>query len=404
MLKKIIYLLLCLVIISCVKNQTSIQADTYLDKTIAILKDSLNTEDLKNIDFNRYDIALNNDSTEIIKFKLNSTKYLYKLVFIKIDKIKNKRFVNIISLTREITENENTFNGDLKIKNLKYDILMNSNIVNGKASTNKIENISSNSTKEKIIFDDDDLYYAPEVLVTGYKHVSLWLSMMLLFDKQISSCYINLEMESSDLNESIITLDIEDPIKKKPRTLKSFIDCFGTISDNGAKYKISISTDVPIDRYPWMYALNLELSPGHVFITLTKSNPITGGEISQNIGFYPSVPSLSTIPSILVDDEMHPYNAQYSIEVNSLEFQNALNNASTFSTHEYNFYNFNCATFALGVFNSFRNNLNANPDFGINTNTPQSVYAAIKNLSNYNNEAICFSLPENAKASYGPCN
>jgi len=404
MIKTLKFFLAFAILISCSKYQSISKTDLFLSKTIYILKDSLKSDDLKKIDFDNYTIVSNNDSNEILKFKIFNSEDSYKIVFVRIDKIKNLYFVNIVNLNRTISTDNSAFNGEIQIQNLNYETLKQSFILNGRLSRNQLENISTNSDKSQKPNDVEDLFYAPEVIVTGYKHISLWLSMMLLFDKQISSNYINLDMETADLNDSIITLDLEDPLKKKSRSLKSFIDCFGTISDKGAKYKISISTDVPIDKYPWMYAVNLELSPGHVFLTLTKTNPITGGEISQNIGFYPSMPALSSTPSMLVDDELHPFNAQYTIEVNSSEFQYALEFANEISTHEYNFYNFNCATFALSVFNSFRNNLTAKPDFGINTNTPQSVYAAIKNLSNYSIDAVCFSLPENAKSSYGPCN
>lgn len=194
------------------------------------------------------------------------------------------------------------------------------------------------------------------------------------------------------------------------------VDCFGTISNIGAKYSISIASNIPVDGRP-EEVIN-GLNGGHVFLTLTKSNSL-GQNISQVIGFYPvnSILSGTTInvPSMIVNDENHKFNAIFTLNnISSTNFQSAMNTVLDLSNNNYNLLDFNCTDFALGVFNSAGGNLKINPftmpvfnnnifigNFKI-ANTPSSLYYKISSLQNSNNNNAQIGI-SNAGSSHGPC-
>jgi len=66
--------------------------------------------------------------------------------------------------------------------------------------------------------------------------------------------------------------------------LQKYFNCFDHISDNGATYSIKLCTDLPVNSNP-NALVTTSLTPGHAFLTLTKSNG--GQSITQSFGFYP---------------------------------------------------------------------------------------------------------------------
>ncbi len=130
-----------------------------------------------------------------------------------------------------------------------------------------------------------------------------------------------------------------------------------------------------------------DASPGHTFIEFYKND--NGNLIEQNVGFYPNTPwktvvGPDNIASKIVDDAGHEYQAKYTIAVTAAQFQNALQAAQNYSNFEYNVAAFNCADYALDVFNSAGGNLTV-PKFQIpgfpsdnGSNTPEGVYDAIQ--------------------------
>ena len=204
--------------------------------------------------------------------------------------------------------------------------------------------------------------------------------------------------------------------KKEAIDINSLINCFGTISDVGAKYSISVATLLPVDNHPEEYANLNEKTAGHAFISLTKANA-SGQSITQVIGFYPELTNMNTmlgdVNSKIVNDEENKYSAIYSIDVNANQFRSAINKAISLSNNSYNLYHFNCTNYAINVFNAAGGELNIDahlympyfttPFLSVNPiYTPNSLYRSIeKKQQSGNTNAILKTFK--AEKSHGPC-
>lgn len=213
----------------------------------------------------------------------------------------------------------------------------------------------------------------------------------------------------------VVTIDRETSENKTPIDLKKFLNCFGTVPDAGANCVITISTDIPMDGHPEQIFDWSQGNPGHAFIELWKMGA-NGSLISQNIGMYPSVgfSALSglDVPSKMVDNAGHEYNARYSLSVNASQFQAAINTANNLGSQGYNIATFNCTDFALAVFNAAGGNLTIPgrqipgfPNGTTGSNTPQGLYQqldAMKGAGTQNIDVI--GSKGYGGLSHGPCN
>jgi len=144
----------------------------------------------------------------------------------------------------------------------------------------------------------------------------------------------------------------------EPADIREIFNCFDNLSSTGATYTMTLNTDVPVNSNPNMMVDPYDgFSPGHVFITLTKTNGPQS--ITKSFGFYPRSSGLSastgSTPSTIVNDFNHEINASLTMSnLSAGDFnlikQTAINNA----TLDYNLSQNNCTDYALKVFNSVR--------------------------------------------------
>jgi len=266
----------------------------------------------------------------------------------------------------------------------------------------------------------------PEVIVSASYPPSggidwfTWMSLLSMFDMGGQNDYLGIDWVyggggGSSPSAPVVTIDTEFPENKDKIDPKKYTDCFGSIPDNGTTlYTVTISTDLPTDGHPEIFYNWNERSPGHAFIELNKSTPYGG--VTQDFGFYPTsswkLVTLDNVPlpSKLVDDGGHEYQARYTISVSAAQFQaavNAVNNARD----QYSVSNYNCTDFALDVFNAAGGNLSiprhSIPGFEVDggSNTPQGLYEKIQSMKdNGTANTTTTNNKEYAGSSKGPCN
>jgi hypothetical protein len=194
--------------------------------------------------------------------------------------------------------------------------------------------------------------------------------------------------------------------------LQKFKNCFDLIPSTGALFNVKICADIPNNSDP--NKSNDGTNPGHVFLTMTKTNGSLS--VTQSFGFYPVTPvmSLSHLPVIskAVNDEFHEYNASLKMNVTELGFNSIINTAILNASYlQYDINDYNCGNFALDAFNKGRliylsipNSIGtAGHNFGI---TPGGIYQKLNYMKTHNDPDMNnidignFSSPQ----SHGPCN
>lgn len=205
-------------------------------------------------------------------------------------------------------------------------------------------------------------------------------------------------------------VDFELPESKEGVDLQKYVNCFGSSQEAAATYTVTISVDLPVDNDPSRIFNWSDQSPGHTFIELYKNG--SNGLVQQEIGFYPDhswkTVGGGNIPSKIVDDGGHEYQAKYTISVTPAQFAAALAAAKTYSSNPYNVASFNCADFALDIFRAAGGVLTVAqfpvPGYSDASNTPQGVYDAIARLVLAGNKnALANGQKQWAGASHGAC-
>lgn len=139
-------------------------------------------------------------------------------------------------------------------------------------------------------------------------------------------------------------------------SLQSLFNCFAQIPDAGATYSVKLNVDLPVNSI-WNAPFNLtKKSPGHTFLTLTKTNGTQ--TISQSVGFYPigsgGNPINPTAPGGFKNNGYpdHEYNAAITAyNVSASQFTMVMNNLLSHENDTYNISNNNCTTIGLNAFN-----------------------------------------------------
>jgi hypothetical protein len=139
-------------------------------------------------------------------------------------------------------------------------------------------------------------------------------------------------------------------------SLQSLFNCFAQIPDAGATYSVKLCVDLPVNGV-WNAPFNLtHKSPGHTFLTLTKTNGTQ--TISQSVGFYPigsgGNPLYPTETGGFKNngDPNHEYNAAVNAyNASATQFSMVMNNLLSHENDTYNIFNNNCTTIALNAFN-----------------------------------------------------
>jgi hypothetical protein len=120
-----------------------------------------------------------------------------------------------------------------------------------------------------------------------------------------------------------------------------------------AEYAVTLCADLPDNNNP--ECVYKKKVPGHVFLILTKQEPLSGKIITISFGFYPRVPVsclFKRVRSKMMDNSNREYNASLEKKLTKEEFVLVIEKCKELSKKKYDLKKFNCYEYALGVFNS----------------------------------------------------
>lgn len=187
---------------------------------------------------------------------------------------------------------------------------------------------------------------------------------------------------------------------KAPIDPKAFMNCFGSLPDQGAKETITVYVQEPQPGLPFNYGMN---SVGHTAISLTKT--VNGQSITQTVGFYPTSSKLAATGTSakIVDNTNLNYTVSVSYSVLPFEF-NAIANFIANPPSTYNLYTYNCTNFVYDACSKGDITLpdpNGNMGFFQTGMTPGALGSSIRDVSDI--------LKANTNGgtvgqSHGPCN
>ncbi|WP_139112879.1 hypothetical protein [Mucilaginibacter sp. PPCGB 2223] len=187
---------------------------------------------------------------------------------------------------------------------------------------------------------------------------------------------------------------------KAPIDPKAFMNCFGSLPDQGAKETITVYVQEPQPGLPFNYGVN---SVGHTAISLTKT--VNGQSITQTVGFYPTSSKLAATGTSakIVDNTNLNYTVSVSYSVLPFEF-NAIANFIANPPSTYNLYTYNCTNFVYDACSKGDITLpdpNGNMGFFQTGMTPAALGGSIRDVSDI--------LKANTNGgtvgqSHGPCN
>lgn len=291
--------------------------------------------------------------------------------------------------------------------------------------------VDEETTANKYNPDDDETtgLWLPDFVIIGYSlrdptpYYSLfWLTEMNpLFIRAFVPGKIVIDPESLNGGPTGVPAEAVEPSSLDFDNLgnrvkvRELMKCFDNIPNAGAKYSITLYSDIPVNSDP--SKLVDGFTPGHSFLSFTKANG--SNSITQVFGFYPVTSALSVfsvaVASVVVDNGAHEYNSSITMpNLSEALFTAAEKLAEDYSqTKEYDLNDFNCTDFAVGVFNKARssNDQIAIPDwytqlthlnYGL---TPNGLHEVLKNMKNKNGkEAENIHLGTfKANSSKGPC-
>ncbi len=407
---------------ACHKN--TVPAGSDADIVQRILHEQLNPDAMKEIDVSGVQHSV-----------LRNGHQIYKLPFgkenIVIETDAAHQFVKgaIYTITGSVSPSNGhaSFNGSFSRSDLQRKNPVHWSIEKGSVKElHSFTAVTTNGGQQHVNYECSDCTL-PEVVVSasygsgGGIDWFTWMSLLAMFDMGTQNDYLVVNMPSggggggSTPAGPVVTIDQENAENKTPIDIKKFMNCFGSVPDAGANCVVTISTDIPMDGHPEQIFDWTTGNPGHVYIELYKAGA-NGSLISQNVGFYPgygfSVLTGLDVPSKMVDNAGHEYNARYSISVTPSQFQAAINAAQYLGAQSYNIATNNCVDFALGVFNAAGGNLSIPgrqipgfPNGTSGSNTPQGLYQKLDDMkaAGTNNIDVIGSKAYGGN-SHGPCN
>jgi len=418
---------LCLALLislaSCKKEDTSLQPQPSTASYIAIvqasLRDSLSPEDYSSLDFARSSASgIRSMHIKMLRIPLTSKSIATDFLVIKTDEAGHIITGRFIHISKDTTERK-SFTGTISYRTLKGKRVMQANFNHGHVERNQ-GGRASQLMAEEPEWDGGDL---PPVVVTyspsggGFTYADWYNLIEMAGDDgyNYGSYYTPASGGGGGGSSSAPAeqVDFEAPESKEAIDVNKYIKCFGTTQPASADYTITIAVDLPVDSDPSKFFNWSDASPGHTFIEFYKNGD--GGLVQQNIGFYPNtswktVVGPDNIASKIADDGGHEYQAKYTIVVSPSQFQQAMNAAKTYSTHDYNVAEFNCADYALQIFKAAGGSLNV-PQLQIpgfpssdGSNTPEGVYDAIQSLVlSGNKNAVANGQKQWIGDSHGAC-
>ena len=208
--------------------------------------------------------------------------------------------------------------------------------------------------------------------------------------------------DGSGGNEEIIEFEIDDPDSKPGVNITQLFNCFDQVPGGpSTTYSITLNADIPVNSNETFPVLIT--NPGHVFLTITKTNG--SQSVTQSFGFYPQVGreslTLNSVPSKIVNDGNHEINASIRMpDINEASFNLIKYNAIYEASQLYNLSTNNCANFAIKLFNYARSNspisvpifhvtipsLSGIPILNLSIiQSPQALYSTLNTMKNTGN-------------------
>ena len=120
-----------------------------------------------------------------------------------------------------------------------------------------------------------------------------------------------------------------------------------------AEYSVTVCADLPVDNNPKCVYKKGET--GHVFLILSKKNPLTAEVITRSFGFYPRVAVtflVKKVRSKILDNSNREYDASLEKKLTAYEFAILLEKCKELSKKKYNLKKYNCYEYVLEIFNS----------------------------------------------------
>ena len=384
------------------------QARTFLSSnyTASALSDlSIDASTLYKLDSGRYIIRvpLKTDGVKnFILLSADSIRGIKKSVLLNIDKTSN-------------TSKGEQFTGTITIKEMNGKIKEVREILNGFRV--------SNNPNGRV-----ETYVLQEVFVTSYVYNggigwADWLNLLDLsggggdfygFNYADTPSGGGGSGSSYEPDPNTFEVEFESLVNGPAIDLNKFFNCFNQISDAGASFSVKLCVDIPVNDHP-LVPVDLAGSPGHTFLTFTKTN---GSEsVTQSFGFYPdSWLNITGFPvSSKIEDNgeqyhEHEYNASIVMNnITSTEFDAMLILSTSLANAPYTLAGYNCTAYALDVFNFIRTNpivpdgYDA-PFYGLIPYSPQGLYTKLEADKNAGMSGITVGGVSKAPTSHGPCN
>lgn len=398
---------LILLLFSC-KKENSLPIDSIADKNVLFfqkvksqLKDSLSSNDYKNMDTSRMYKSTDAQSKGcFVRIGLLNKKMAIDFFLLKTDTLGNIKAGKIIHVDQDtIRANKRRFQGGFSIASLTRTATVKKRV--------RDEILNSVHIETGMMEAEDPIgeQTLPDCVITCYStgggDEGDWYWYGGFFNDYGGgggSYTYGYSGGGAGSTDKTIQVELESD-DNDPISIRDYLKCFSTIPDVGASYQISIFSDIPVNGDPTQMFNWDTRSPGHSFIQLRKVN---GGQIiQQNMGFYPEygwkVIANANIGSKVVDNADHEFNASLSLTINGDQFHAALNKIQTIANYDYNITTWNCTDFALSVFNAASTQPLTIPKFVIPTseypmpttfalsNTPQGLYDEIQALQTAHN-------------------
>ncbi|MEP7375291.1 MAG: hypothetical protein ABI675_17960 [Chitinophagaceae bacterium] len=431
--------LLMVVLSSCQKQTATIQNLNEFPGLKQSLRDSLSMADYNTLDFSRVASAEHdNGKTVFLRIAFKETKMADAFVLVDVTRTGRINKGRIVNLATE--QSQPSFSGTMIVQSLTRQVIRDKTILNGYAS-------SFAMTREAAKVVPDPYVELPEVIVSasygsggGDVSFTSWINLVSVFAVNgDSGFYSPLDPFSGGGGSSsggssgsgisnatsphepilieedeIIEVDFESQYDDPAIELEKFIKCFQNIPDAGATCSVTLYTDVPVDDDPTKMFDWKSGSPGHTFLSFTKSN---GGKTStQYLGFYPKKGwkislTNAAMPGKFVANDQHEFDASYTITATPQNFNSGLVEMMHRKSMQYSVENNNCTDWALAVFKTVLppNLWFTIPQFHIpgavspGSNTPQGLYVKLAELAKAGQAGVQKLVVGWSGYSTGPC-
>lgn len=371
---------------ACRKNedpQIAKMQNRFIKEAVTYLHNTLDEEDFQKLDFSNFQKTSANEQISVMTIPQKDKSSTEHIIVGEVDGKYYGNWVNasnfIInengqqgivntrsfdnSLKNEVTFLNNkavkiseTKNGKAKIKLIKY---------NSDGEIIRTDNIGKGVSLREI--DEDGYTWISPVVITGYvsNSAQIFYSLYWAFNQNPAYLYsystVPVTSGGGSNGGGSSGQAVQIPPYEIPSgaaiNLNKYIKCFDNLPNNGAVYSITIYADIPVNSNSNVAALGG--TPGHAFITLTKTNG--SSSVTQTFGFYPQsgIKSILDVPttSKMNDNSGHEYNASLTMNnVSEANFNAAKSTALSKSTNQYDLNDYNCTDYALDVFNAGRTN------------------------------------------------